>query len=416
MQPPTWPGAALIAASALHGQVASKGETRRSVIVSDGAWDVSGDAFNVIKPLAFSKPELDSVALHLSRTQDVGITHLTVQRDPLQPQRRLQLFAEVTSTNPQKINTQVTLREAGSIVSSQTVTPALGSPALFTFTLPAPPQATELSASIDPAGRDDLAANNTAYVVLPAAGDERVLLIGGPLGVDPGLERVLSLLPGVSVDVTRVAALPASGAPGGYDLYILDPEGATSTLAMPALPGNALIFSARNDQFVPASGVAGSGEIVDWDRSNPVLRFADLSGAPLRSLTAWQSVGIWQPIIVAQNGIIAASQSIGSRAGRSIQFSFSPQVSGFDRLPAFPILISNAVQWLAQSPRGSRIVNCRVGNRAGTGQWWMDNDTHRPESAACAPKAGPLRPEQLALLRKRDDSGRYLHGGVQRRQ
>ncbi len=344
------PGAALIAASALHGQAAAKGETRRSLIVSDGTWNSSGDAVNVVKPLAFSRPELVSVAPQPGGTQDAGILHLVVQRDPLQPQKRLQIFAEVTSTSPQKTNTQVTVREAGSLVSSQSVMAASGAPALVTLTLPAPPQATPLSASVNPTERDDLPADNTAYTILPPSGDERVLLIGGPQGVDPGLERVLSLLPGVSVDVTRVAALPASGAPGGYDLYILDPEGATdSPAAVPTLPGNAMIFSARNDQFVPSSGVAALGEIVDWDRSNQVLRFADLSGAPLQSLSAWQSVGVWQPMIVAQNGIIAASRSIGSGAGRSIQFSFSPQDSGFDRLSAFPILISNAVQWLAQS-------------------------------------------------------------------
>ncbi len=346
-------GASLIAAAAQQANSSKFGATRKTIIISDGSWNPADDATTIIKPLALAAPELSSVAAVSSEPRDIGMTRLSVQRDPLQPQTRLQVFAQVASTGQPQGDARLTLLVDGNPVLEKNVTPGAGAGAetLLTFSLPAPPHESRLIASVEPAGRDDLAADNTAYAVLPAVGESRVLLIGGSQGVDSGLERVLSLLPGVAVDVTRVSALPPSGAPGGYDLYLLDPEGdAADSAPLPVLPGNSIVFSARNGEFAAASeSGGGSGEIVDWNRSHPVLRFADLTGASLRALPAWQTTGAWQPLIESRNGIVAAARDVGSGGGRSVQFSFSPRDSGFDKLSAFPILISNAIDWLGQT-------------------------------------------------------------------
>jgi hypothetical protein len=199
---------------------------------------------------------------------------------------------------------------------------------------------------------DDLADDDTAYAILPAAGGVRVLLVSAG---DPPLEKVLGLLPGVEVDEASPSSYAGFGAVSGYDVYVLD---GVDPIAGRPIPGGAFIWGGADPQFTTAGGGDTSVPVVDWDRSQPVMRFDDLSDTLLRA-PAWGSVGAWSPLIEDSQGIVAAAIENGTQ--RQVRVSFTPQSSGFSTQAAFPIFVSNAITWLAEqagqsAPAGTPIA------------------------------------------------------------
>jgi hypothetical protein len=177
---------------------------------------------------------------------------------------------------------------------------------------------------------------------------------------------VLGLLPGVEVDEARPSSYESFGAPGGYDVYILD---GVQPLQNRPLPGSAMMWGGAGPQFLEAGGAGGLLPVADWDRSQPVLRFVDLTQTSLQA-AAWQSVGSWEPLIEDQVGIIAAENETGTR--RQLWMSFTPQESGFAAEAAFPIFVSNAVGWLSHQAGQSAAAGTPITLAPVIGGWAVD--------------------------------------------
>lgn len=148
------------------------------------------------------------------------------------------------------------------------------------------------------------------------------------------VERALRAIP--NVEVRTVQRLPASLEP--YDIITLVGD-IPETLA----PGRYILFP--NAQSEPNYETAA-----DWDRSDPLLRFADLSGVVVAtSQEAFVPSLEWQPLAESQSllPVIAKTSNLDDTAEAAIEavaFSFHPTQNDMVRRVAFPIVMTNIVE------------------------------------------------------------------------
>jgi hypothetical protein len=87
-------------------------------------------------------------------------------------------------------------------------------------------------------------------------------------------------------------------------------------------------------------------------------------------------------LIETGSGIIAASS--GDSGVRRIWLSFRPEDSGFASNPAFPIFVSNAVQWLSQSSSGDDdIAGAPILLSPVKGGWTVTNPSGAQTDGVC---------------------------------
>jgi hypothetical protein len=330
-------GAVGVAAAAL-AEAGRRKEPTQIVLITDAAWSPNLDA---AVERAAGESRLSLLARGTPDAVDIGIANLSIERDPADPEAKLQVLVRACAYG-ESATGRIELIAAGGAIASRRVDLAPDRPATVVFEIDAPSRAEGIVARIRTDAATDLASAATAYGVLPAAGSVRALLVSKG---DPPLERVLGLIPGLRVDVASPANYAAFGAPSGYDMTILD--GVPPAASRP-FSGNALIWGGNGPRFVFADSAAGPQPVVDWNRADPVMRFVDLSNAYLTA-SAWSSVGSWRPLAVVSNGIVAADDEEGNR--RQIRLSFEPVDSGLSAMAAFPILVDNAVSWLAGTPQ-----------------------------------------------------------------
>ena len=157
------------------------------------------------------------------------------------------------------------------------------------------------------------------------------------------LERALRAIP--NVEVRFVQRLPASLEP--YDIITLI-GGVPQTLA----PGRYILFpDAQGD----VQGEPSYETVADWDRSDPLLRFADLSGVVVAtSQDAFIASLEWQPLAESQSlaPVIAKTSNLTTSnvaettdaAVEAVAFSFHPTQNDMVRRVAFPIVMTNIIE------------------------------------------------------------------------
>jgi hypothetical protein len=148
------------------------------------------------------------------------------------------------------------------------------------------------------------------------------------------IERALRAIP--NVEVRFVQRLPASLEP--YDIITLI-GGVPETLA----PGRYILFP-------DAQGEPAYETVADWDRSDPLLRFADLSGVVVAtSEDAFMPSLEWQPIAESQSlaSVIAKTSNLDDTTDAAVEavaFSFHPTQNDMVRRVAFPIVMTNIIE------------------------------------------------------------------------
>jgi hypothetical protein len=187
---------------------------------------------------------------------------------------------------------------------------------------------------------DDLATDNVAYAFAETKGKVSVLL------VTPGnlfLEQALLILPEVSVDRTELLdADTAATIADDYDLVVFDRVDPPTD--MPAM-----------SMMVIREGGAGadrlqSPEISRWENTHPVLAHVNLNAVEIASgravarepgteVLAWSGDA---PIIVARD----------APGMRRVSFGFNFLDSDLPLRVGFPVLLSNCVEWLAETSTG----------------------------------------------------------------
>jgi len=190
-----------------------------------------------------------------------------------------------------------------------------------------------LRARLLPSREDALAADDTAWLVVPERTTLRVLLVSERPFL---LEHALRAVPGVEVAVAP--ALPGSVV--GMDLVVID---GPLPAVLPSAP--VLAFGEPLATGAPAS-VIEHPSIMRVEDRHPALRHARLHELSIAS--AWTSAVPpgGRALIETGGGAIAAAWS--APGGRALAFWFDLVETDLPLRVAFPVLVADSVDWLTE--------------------------------------------------------------------
>jgi hypothetical protein len=335
--------AALRMATGLAG--AQAGFQGRVVVVTDGAFALDK------APL----PELASVTFRLvggNATDNIALSQVSLRR-PLDVGRQVPGFASAVNFGAAPVTTPLLVIADGVQIDSREVTiPARGR-ADVTFQVPGDSRSVVVQIPV----ADALPADDRVEIPHPPATATRSILI---VSEDPALwGRVLDAVP----YITWRAVLPAD-----YDARQLTPESIAifDRFSPNELPKNPLLLVEPPPPLVTPVGAPRPARAAELDRANPLLRGLDI--APLSALRAtpirppdWASFDV---VDVEGAPLLLHGVLDGQRVAI---FAFDPSSSNLPQLAAFPLLVTNLVDWLTPG-RGEEIHagpgECRADRRA----------------------------------------------------
>ncbi|MFL5734033.1 MAG: vWA domain-containing protein [Chloroflexia bacterium] len=333
----------------LAGATAARQDNSVAWVLSDGAFPSLKDR---VEPL---QADLRFVPFG-SGLQNQAVTALSLQ----QQAGSLQLFVQIANSEDVTVTRRLDLTVDDSPWAARTLTiPPDATQELVLDDLPIGARVVQAAL----AGEDDVALDDTAWVVNRSSAPANVLL------VTPGntfLELALSLLP--TVNLYKVApgeykpAGKVDGAP--VDLTIFD-AGITGTL-LSALPvGNILLIDppAANPVIsvtgvitdpIPSTGsfstvdsVAGDPAAVPTD---PLLRYVDLSQVHIASAAQVETPKWGRVVLSSDKGPLLV---IGDESARKVAVvAFDLHDSDLALQTAFPMLVRNLVTSLLPVPAG----------------------------------------------------------------
>ena len=256
-----------------------------------------------------------------------------------------QAFARVRSNAGSVRHVDFAVWADGRALGRQTLSvPAHGSLDL-TFSIPSGTRT--LKASL--LRKDSVAADDTAWAIVPAPQPLKVLLVAD----DPGqLLSVLRAIPGVSVQLVPAASFQYAGYQR-YDLIVLDRFPPDNLPPIPLLivnpPASSTAITVKSANAFLAATIV--------DTADPLVQGLDLFGLAV----AGESVvtPTWTHVVVgSKNGpILAAGVWSGARTAL---LAFDVGHSGFAQNLAFPLLMTRLVQWLVPQPPQSVVVGDAV--------------------------------------------------------
>jgi hypothetical protein len=235
------------------------------IVVSDGAL---GPAVDASGPVHLGGAKLTYVKVGTS-AENVGVTQFSVRRYPLD-KSRYEVMLELYNPGPNPADVELQLLGDGALVDLTTLRLQPGEK-LPRFYPQLSGASRTLEAKIGRVGgsRDDLAADDHAYALLPARRRARVLVV-----TEGNTYLEAALLLDEYLDVTDVApaAYPAAAAKGGWDAVIFDRVTPADPVAT-----NALYLDPRG----PGSPVKVARDLRNpgfdkVDRKHPAVRFVDL--------------------------------------------------------------------------------------------------------------------------------------------
>ncbi|HEX5323645.1 MAG TPA: BatA and WFA domain-containing protein [Capsulimonadaceae bacterium] len=336
--------AAMVLAHALLGK---RSAGAQAVLFSDGAW--TEDEEQRARDAAVVPVRL--VQVGASEPANVGIVAMDARRDPDSAATGYQVLVSLRNFSGSAVRAgQLTLFYSGHATAPRSLhMSANGGEQTEIYQSTAFAAGGVVTASLKGLRDDDLASDNTASVVIPAMKARKVLLVTAG---DLFLEKGLNLDPDLVLYEVSPKNYASEGHNGvGYDLVVFD-DFLPTTLP----PGRYLVFHAVNAQMpvqVAGSDVA-SPNILDWSRTDPAMRFVDLSDLKLR-VAAKATAAVWGATLAeADSGpVVVSGENDGSRI---IWLAFTPPDSNFGMSISFPIFLTNAVEWLMQdtsAPVGS---------------------------------------------------------------
>jgi hypothetical protein len=253
---------------------------------------------------------------------------------------RCELFARIENTGNAPSEAEVEVLAGGKHLSAQTVRVPAGGSAPVAFNAP-PGAHLELALSTG----DALAADDHAYVAVPAAAAPiRITLVGEQQDAEP-LARALLAVPGAEVTLRTPADFRPADARRA-ELLVID--GRPPRRAVPDdVPAVLLVDPPR----LPGGQVEGPlarSRLSGTDAGAAVLDGVDLGsltigrrGAHRLDLSPWLRAVAWAP-----GGPLLA---LGTHAGRrEAVLAFDPAASNLPQLPSFPRLVGNLVAWSAE--------------------------------------------------------------------
>jgi Ca-activated chloride channel family protein len=329
-------------AAVLYRAGHGRGQIPRIVLLSDGAFDELPDV-----NLSAGELQFQQVG---RRAENVGIIALDVRKS-FTNDYDYQCFVAVRNFSGTRKHCNLELYRDDNLIDVREIDlPADGEKAELFQRFAGRPGL--LRAHLDL--KDDLDADNEAYTQLAPQRAVNLLLVSTG---NRFLEKALNLDP--RVRVSKMTPASYTGQPG-YDVVVFDGV-SPKTIG----PGSTLFIHASSpDAPAEVTGRLVRPNILDWDRRHPLMRFVSLSNVQVaETLTArarpWGRVlaeGESGPLIVA-----------GEHGGtRSVYLGFNPVVpaSDFCLKVAFPIFISNCVNWLSERQGSGDALQVRAGEVA----------------------------------------------------
>lgn len=324
---------------ALAQSLIGNGNGARVRIFSDGAF--GADAQRRLGAVTLGGAGVSMQTIGSKSADNVAITAMDGRRDPVSGQYEIFVNVENLGGKPHEGVTLTLLRD-GKVIDSRSLAFA-GGPEAQTFTGQDLAQGGVVTARLDGL-KDDLDRDDTASLVLAPPRKRRVLLVSNG---NLFLERGLNIDPDVVLEELAPSEFAAAGKGGaGYDLVVLDaflPKGALK-------PGNYLIFDAAGAQSTFTSAGAPSEEytqIIDQERTHPLMRYVDLSGLALAKSPTLQLAPWAESLAETQAGpLVAAGEHDGARV---VGVGFDLGDSDWPLRVSFPIFLTNCVNWLTST-------------------------------------------------------------------
>jgi len=319
--PADWGGAFALAAGAISGAAEST-----IVIISDG---------NLPSDLPSLPGQVRFVPIgHGEGTVNLALTALAIRDGVNGPE----LFVNIENTTPAGHPEPITrvllsIYLDGALYKSRNIKAPVGEnkPLIFTGI---PEQTISIKARLNV--KDALSLDNTAWTLHRPGGQRRALLVSAG---NLFLERAIASLP----EVEAFRADPAAPLPAEtYDLYIFDGTHPAAPETMPTQPSLFINPAPGNPLF----NVTGAFSNTQLSRvsNDPLLTHVDFSQVQI--LQAQQvEVPAWATVLVNAKGgpLLLAGETNGRRVAA---LTFDLHHSDLPLQIAFPILVSNLVDWL----------------------------------------------------------------------
>lgn len=321
----------------LADSLCARRRSAQIVIISDGAF----------RPLAASLQSSAKLSFqHVGRRLDnAAITTMGARRS-LAGAAGYAVYVGLSNFSAQPRRFTLELSYEGQLLDAREQHLRAGGAAAEVFELP-PGRAGLVTAAID--AKDDLAADNTASVVLAGQRRCKVLLLSKG---DLFLERALALDP--SLDVSEATAPPAGGGP--WDVVVVEGLPADH---LPAARGYLYLGTGGGHCPVVPGGKIANPTVLDWARDHPVTRYLDLSGLRISAGRAATLQSWGRALAEGDAGPLLAA---GERGGvRSVYVGWDLLHSDFPLRVAFPIFLANCFDWLAGAGQGGQGEAVRVG-------------------------------------------------------
>lgn len=185
---------------------------------------------------------------------------------------------------------------------------------------------------------DDFSVDNAAYLSFSTSKDIWVMFVSKG---NFFLEKLLEAYPNFLINKVE-EIIPSSWQEQvmGHDIIIVD------RMNFPATDtGNFLLIDSYSSSIpVVKTGQLDFPDIFDWDRRNPLLTNVNLGGLTIEQAAALQTDEVLRPVVESsQTGLMYIYEKDGMRA---VFLGFDITKSNLPLKVAFPVMMSNIINWL----------------------------------------------------------------------
>jgi uncharacterized membrane protein len=265
------------------------------------------------------------------RSHNVGITSLAVRRSYFGSYNS-QAFFSVGNFSSERQNLALKLTLDDEVLTERTLT--LDPQVRRAITVPFSEQrGGVLKLKLDVS--DDLAADNTAYAVIPPPRMISVLLVTPD---NLFLEKVLRTDPQVQLEVRKPETY--QGGMEGFDVVVVDG-------VSPQKLGNGrfvLVNTVPADVPLEVLGRLDNPTIMDWDRTHPIMRQIDFAKVTMEDAMRVRPLAAGKTLVEAVGGPLI--YALEERDRKALFFGFDLFRSDFPLRVAFPLMLSKGLRWL----------------------------------------------------------------------
>lgn len=332
----------LASAVRIAAGIAAGGATSDSRVVA-----VTDGAFNLQLP-----PQSVPVTFRLvgGGAQGLGVSEVSLRR-PAESTDYLAGFARVVNLSPDSQTTTLAILADNVLVDRAPMNVAASDHAEATFQVPSSVQ----TVSVGLTDRGALPAADRVDLVGYTRWNRRLTIVSD--APSPTIwEHVFSVVPNVTTRTIRTADYPASDATPD-DIYLFD-----NTLPQ-NLPRSGLILVNPPDTttlvLTRSDTLQRQRHAVSFDTQDPLLLGVDIAPLNVQQLERADTPAWAAASVSAEDTPLILHGHVTDQ--RAVVFAFDPNKSNLPHLPAFPQLMTNAVDWL--TPGRQAVLQGGLGTR-----------------------------------------------------